>query len=196
MSREPVRLTATPSQTVGPFFHHGLADNSLLGRLVRSDTKGERVTLTIRVLDGDGAPVPDALVEVWQADADGAYIRPDEPANALKPSAFCGFGRLPTGADGTCVFETIRPGRVPDGQGGLQAPHINLCVFARGLLRHLCTRMYFAGAEGLDRDIVLALVPEERRCTLVAQPAGAVGAGQWTFDIRLQGDGETVFFDL
>ena len=188
-----VRLVATSSQTVGPFFHFGLADEATLGCLVRADTRGERIRLRVRVLDGDAQPLPDALVEVWQADADGIYVRPQDPMNVLAPTGFCGFGRLPTGADGACVFETILPGAVRDAQGRTEAPHINVCLFARGLLRQVYTRIYFEGDPALESDAVLAFVPRERRQTLLAQP---IGAGEWTFDIRLQGDGETVFFDL
>jgi protocatechuate 3,4-dioxygenase alpha subunit len=108
---------------------------------------------------------------------------------------FCGFGRLPTREDGTCTFETIRPGRVPDHRGGLQASHVNVCVFARGLLRHLYTRIYFDRDAALADDIVLALVPEDRRATLLAHQE-LDGSGRWTFDIKLQGENETVFFDL
>jgi protocatechuate 3,4-dioxygenase alpha subunit len=193
VSQTPQPLVATSSQTVGPFFHFGLADHATLGCLVREDTPGERIRLKIRVLDGDGSPLPDALVELWQADASGMYVRPTDPRDVLTPSAFCGFGRLATGADGACLFETIRPGRVPDALGALQASHINVCLFARGLLRQVYTRIYFEGDPALGSDAVLALVPEARRQTLLAKPAGA---GEWTFDIRLQGDGETVFFDL
>ena len=192
MDQVPDRLIATPSQTVGPFFHFGLADHATLGCLVRPDTRGERIRLKIRVFDGDGAALPDALVELWQADADGVYVRPDDPRDLLAPAGFCGFGRLPTGADGACVFETIRPGAVRDADGQPQAAHINVCLFARGLLRQVYTRIYFAGDAMLDSDRVLALVPESRRQTLVARPE----SGQWVFDVRLQGDGETVFFDL
>jgi protocatechuate 3,4-dioxygenase alpha subunit len=184
---------ATSSQTVGPFFHFGLADNATLGCLVRDETRGERIRLRIGVFDGDGAPVPDALVELWQADADGVYVRPADPKDVLSPSGFCGFGRLPTGADGTCVFETIRPGAERDALGRSQAPHINVCLLARGLLRQIYTRIYFAGDPALEADVVLALVPESRRRTLLAQPGGP---GDWVFDIRFQGDAETVFFDL
>jgi protocatechuate 3,4-dioxygenase alpha subunit len=193
MSQTPVQLVATSSQTVGPFFHFGLADNATLGCLVRGDTAGERIRLRIGVLDGDGAPVPDALVELWQADADGVYVRPTDPRDVLSPKGFCGFGRLPTGADGTCMFETIRPGAEPDAEGRPQAPHINVCLLARGLLRQVYTRIYFAGEPALAADAVLAFVPEGRRRTLLAQPAGP---GDWVFDIRFQGDAETVFFDL
>ncbi len=175
----------TPSQTVGPFYHFGLTKNPALGCLATSDTKGERVRLRIRLLDGDSAPVPDGMIELWQADAAGNY----------HGEGFCGFGRLATEADGCCTFDTVRPGRTPDGRGGCQASHISVSVFARGLLSRLCTRVYFAGDPALAEDPVLALVPEERRSTLMAQRDPASPA-VWDFEIRLQGDGETVFFDL
>jgi protocatechuate 3,4-dioxygenase, alpha subunit len=193
MSRTPVRLTATPSQTVGPFFHFGLAHNVMFGCLVRDDTKGDRIRLRVRVTDGDGLPVPDALLEVWQADAEGSYVRPEDPASTMSPAAFCGFGRLASNADGCCTFETIRPGRVVDADGRFQASHINVCVFARGLLRQLYTRVYFEDDPDLARDLVLTEVPESRRASLMARH----GAGdEWSFEIRLQGDHETVFFDI
>jgi protocatechuate 3,4-dioxygenase alpha subunit len=146
------------------------------------------------VFDGDGVPVPDALIELWQADADGNYVRPADPAAAGRP-AFTGFGRLPTGADGSCLFETIRPGRVRDDSGRSQAPHINVCLFARGLLRQIYTRVYFDGDSGLDTDAVLASVPSDRRRTLLSAPVPGA-ADTWLFEIHLQGDRETVFFDL
>lgn len=193
MSRAPVTLIATPSQTMGPFFHFGLAHNVMLGCLAREDTKGERIRLRVTVLDGDGLPVPDALIEVWQADADGIYVRPDDPAHALNPPAFCGFGRLASDRDGVCVFETIRPGHVVDAEQRFQASHINVCLFARGLLRQLYTRVYFEGDPDLDRDVILAAVPADRRASVIARH----GTGEeWSFDIRLQGDRETVFFNL
>jgi protocatechuate 3,4-dioxygenase alpha subunit len=199
------RPVATPSQTVGPFFHFGLATNHALGRVAGPNETGERITLRIRVLDGDGVPVPDALVEIYHADASGAYPRPrSEPASH---GGFTGFGRLPTDPDGSCLFETIRPGTV-HGSDGVQAPHINVCVLARGLLRQLYTRIYFAGDEGHDEDPILRLVPAGRARTLIAQrhsrsdPATTPGAGRgsreptWEFTLRLQGADETVFFDL
>ena len=146
---------------------------------------GERLHLHIRILDGAGAPVSDSLIEIYQANAAGEYGTPD----------FSGFGRLATHVDGTCTFETIRPGRVAAPQGGAQAAHLNVCVFARGLLRHLYTRVYFAGDPDLETDPLLSLVPAERRATLLATPSAGV-AGSWEWEIRLQGDGETVFFDL
>jgi protocatechuate 3,4-dioxygenase, alpha subunit len=193
-------LIATASQTVGPFFHFGLAGNAALGRIAPPDVTGDRIRLRVRVVDGDGNPLPDALIELYQADAGGCYA----------PGSFGGFGRLPTGEDGVCVFDTIRPGAVPDGRGGLQAPHVNVCLFARGLLRHVYTRIYFEGDPGLPGDPLLALVPSPRRQTLMASrvedgepPASDPRRSSpeprvpiWDFLIRLQGDNETVFFDL
>jgi protocatechuate 3,4-dioxygenase, alpha subunit len=161
---------ATASQTVGPFFHFGLTPKPN-GRLVDTLSGGEAITLVIRVTDGDGQPLNDALVEVMQEGL---------------------FGRMPTGEDGTCVFETIRPRVSSNGPVNI-SPHVFVCLFARGLLRHLHTRIYFAGDAALDRDPVLALVPHDRRHTLLARPDPADGR-QWRFDLRLQGADETVFF--
>jgi protocatechuate 3,4-dioxygenase alpha subunit len=173
---------ATPSQTVGPFFHFGITTDQRLGSVAPA-AAGERLRLRIRVLDGDGMPLPDAMIEIYQANAAGEYGTP----------GFSGFGRLATAADGSCVFDTIRPGRVRDAAGGGQAAHVNVCVFARGLLRQLYTRVYFAGDPDLDADPVLALVPADRRATLVASPADG---GTWEWPVHLQGPAETVFFDL
>lgn len=162
---------ATASQTVGPFFHFGMTPKPN-GRLVDRLSGGEAITLVIRVTDGDGKPLNDAVVEVMQEGV---------------------FGRMPTGEDGTCVFETIRP-RVSSNEPGNTSPHVFVCLFARGLLRHLHTRIYFAGDPALDRDPVLALVPRDRRETLLAKPDRA-DQRRWTFDLRLQGADETVFFD-
>jgi protocatechuate 3,4-dioxygenase, alpha subunit len=176
------RPVATPSQTVGPFFHFGLATNEALGRIAGD---GERIRLRVRVLDGDGLPVPDALVETYQADADGVYAR----------APFTGFGRLPTREDGACVFDTIVPGAVEGRAGQPQAPHINVCLLARGLLRQVYTRLYFAGHTLNATDPLLALVPADRRETLLASRVAGEGE-TWEFLIRLQGEAETVFFDL
>jgi protocatechuate 3,4-dioxygenase alpha subunit len=174
------RSIAAPSQTVGPFFHFALAPDDRLGSL-NAGAVGERLHLHVRVTDGAGMPLPDALVEIYQANAAGEYAA----------RGFSGFGRLATNNDGSCVFETIRPGRIAG-----QAAHINVCVFARGLLRHLYTRVYFAGDADLTHDPVLSLVPEDRRATLLATPSTSGASGSWMWDIRLQGEHETVFFDL
>jgi protocatechuate 3,4-dioxygenase alpha subunit len=177
----------TPSQTAGPFLHLGLTDTRSVARVAGEGVRGERVWLTFRVLDGDGAPVPDAMIELWQADSEGEY--------ASRKATFRGFGRLATAEDGSCTFETIKPGRVPGPGDTLQAPHINVSVFSRGLLKRLSTRIYFAGESANIEDPILALVPEIRRATLFAQP-DPVRDGGWIFEIRLRGENETVFFDV
>ena len=185
---EPVRRIATSSQTVGPFFHFGLAADPGLGQIVAPDAAGAHIQLRIRVLDGEGAPVPDALIELYHADADGQYDRGERERGSY------GFGRLPTDADGTCTFATIKPGAVRSGTVE-QAPHVNVCLLSRGLLRQIYTRIYFEGDPGVATDPLLGIVPPDRRHTLVAHPAAA-GNDTWDFVIRLQGDDETVFFDL
>ncbi len=146
------------------------------------------------MLDGDGTPVPDAMIEIWQANAAGRYRSRDDPREEvpLDPH-FVGFGRAATGEDGSYRFRTIMPGRVPGPDGGLQAPHIALSVFARGILKRLATRLYFDGGAGNADDPVLTLVPAGRRDTLIAR---AAGPGIWSFDVVLQGPDETVFLDL
>jgi protocatechuate 3,4-dioxygenase alpha subunit len=166
-----------------------------VGSLVTPATKGERIRLVCRVFDGDGQPVPDAMIEIWQANAEGRYAHPeDTQPKALDPS-FNGFGRLATDEHGSCAFATIKPGRVPSGNGGLQAPHINVSVFARGVLLRLATRAYFAADPANAEDPVLALVPTERKPTLLARPDPA-DKSRWLFDIHLCGEKETVFFDV
>ena len=190
------RLVQTPSQTVGPFFAYGLTarqygydfDQIADETIAREGTPGMPIEISGQVFDGAGAIVPDAMIEVWQADADGTY--PDAAALA-DPNAFHGVGRSGTGFDKTAryVFRTIKPG----GHDG-EAPHLNLIVMMRGLLLHLFTRVYFPDeAEANDRDPVLSLVPEQRRHTLIAQ---RVREGVYRFDIRMQGDDETVFLDV
>ena len=188
-------MIPTASQTVGPYLHLGLTDSKAVSRIAGEGVQGERVRIMCRVLDGDGVSVPDAMIELWQADADGRYPCPSDPQSEMVDSAFRGFGRLPTREDGTCIFETIRPGRVPGADEGFQAPHINVSVLGRGLLQRLATRIYFAGDPANAADPVLALVPEDRRATLMAQPDATL-SGNWLFDIRLCGERETVFFDL
>lgn len=186
-------LVPTASQTVGPFFHLGCTYFGSVQNLVKPETKGERILLTCRVLDGDGVPVNDAMIEIWQANAEGRYNHPDDQqAKALDP-AFNGFGRMATDDDGICSFKTIRPGRVSGNDNELQAAHINVSVFARGVLKRLATRIYFAGDPSLANDPVLALVSPERRSTLLAKETHP---GEWDFNIRLCGSRETVFFDV
>jgi len=175
---------ATPSQTVGPFFHFGITTDQGLGSLAAAAV-GERLHLRIRVFDGAGTPLPDSMIEIYQANAAGEY----------GTESFSGFGRLATDADGACLFETIRPGRAAGADGRRQAAHVNVCLFARGLLRQLCTRVYFAGDPDLETDPVLALVPADRRSTLLATPAEGA-SGTWEWHLHLQGPAETVFFDL
>ena len=184
-------LTPTPSQTVGPYLHLGLTDRRSISRIAGDEAKGDRVWLTFRVLDGEGAPVPDAMIELWQADAEGNYAS----AEGEDGGAFRGFGRLATAEDGSCTFETIRPGRVAGPGETFQAPHINVSILGRGILKRLSTRLYFTGEPANAADPVLALVPENRRATLLAQQDGA-RASHWVFDVRLRGEGETVFFDV
>jgi protocatechuate 3,4-dioxygenase, alpha subunit len=183
-------LVASPSQTVGPFFHVGPANSDRLGRMAAADVPGEHIQLRVRVVDGDGVAVADALIELWQADAGGTY--PQAPPEGMPLPPFSGFGRLGTNDEGWCTFDTVRPGS--GGAGDLrEAAHIAVCVFARGLLRHLYTRIYFEGDPLLSADPLLSLVPQDRRATLLASP---LHDGTWEFIVRLQGDRETVFFDL
>lgn len=193
--KRAIDLTPIPSQTVGPFFHLGLNTGRFSGCLAGPEAKGERVLLTCRVFDGDGAPVNDALIEVWQANADGKYYHPDDTQEKPVDASFRGFGRMATTENGSCSFETIKPGRAPGNSGILQAPHLNISVFARGVLKRLATRIYFAGDVANQEDPILALVPEERRNTLLAHP-DPTHPGVWQFDIHLCGERETVFFDV
>jgi protocatechuate 3,4-dioxygenase alpha subunit len=186
-----MNLLATASQTVGPFFHIGL-EKLCIADLAGSAASGEKVSIRGRVLDGDGKPVNDALIEIWQANAHGKYAHPDDVQDKPLESGFRGFGRIATDDNGEFRFVTIKPARVPGPRGTLQAPHLVVVVFMRGLLKHHVTRMYFPGSAGNDEDPVLALVAKERRATLVAQPAGD-GALEW--NVVLQGRDETVFFD-
>jgi protocatechuate 3,4-dioxygenase alpha subunit len=184
----------TPSATVGPFLHIGLTEKHSVTQLAAAETKGERVFLRCRVFDAENVPVKDAMIELWQTDSDGRYNHPDDP-RATSPLMFMGFGRAATNEHGFCEFETIKPGRVPGPDGKLQAPHINVAIYARGILLQLYTRIYFAGGPANEQDPVLALVPESRRKTLLACPDVSRPNG-WQFDLRLRGENETVFFDV
>jgi protocatechuate 3,4-dioxygenase alpha subunit len=187
-------LVPTPSQTVGPFFHVGCTNTHAVSCLATASANGERIRLIVRILDGDGAPLPDAMIELWQADAAGKYNHPDDPRGST--DAHCtGFGRLGTDADGMCVFETIRPGCVPGNDGATQAPHVNVSIFGRGINTRLATRIYFENDPANSDDPVIALVPEQRRPTLMAKPVLS-RPGEWRFEVHLCGEQETVFFDI
>jgi protocatechuate 3,4-dioxygenase alpha subunit len=198
------RLPLSPSQTVGPFLSIALhwADGE---HVVPEGTDGA-LRIGGLLLDGHGQPVPDGIVETWQADPDGRFDHPDDPRGAA-PSAvqgFRAFGRSTTDADGRWQVLTVRPGALPTPGGGTAAPHLDVSVLARGMLDRAVTRLYFADdGEALDGDEVLATVPVGRRATLLAVPREQLGSDtpagpdvDYRFDIHLQGDHETVFFDL
>jgi len=192
------RYVLTASQTVGPFCAPALLrDDARRNVLVGPETAGERIRIEGRVLDGDGLPVPDAMVEIWQANAQGRYNHPADGGPAPLDPSFAGFGRSGTDEDGGYWFETVKPGPVPFDGEPMQAPHICVTVFARGLLNHAVTRLYFEDEPANATDPVLQYVPEERRGTLLARPE-LVGGGMvvYRFDIVLQGAGETAFFNL
>lgn len=211
----------TPWQTVGPYFHYGLpwkggadltGDSALGARLDlipeghyklaehgktnRAQTRGERIEIYGTVFDHDSKPIPDAMIEIWQANAEGRYASDEDKRDDVpRDPAFVGFGRSSTGKDGVYRFKTIRPGRVPGPGNSLQAPHIAIGVFARGMLKRSCTRFYFPDAAENAEDPILALVPEARRKTLI----GIAEKGPdkiYRLDIRFGGDLETVFFDV
>jgi len=207
-NQSPELFGQTPWQTVGPFFHYGLpwkGGADLVGQSdlgarpelfpaahylleqsrPRSKPPGDIIELRGIVYDGEGAPVPDAMLEIWQADSAGVYAAETE-------DAFLGFGRAATQQDGSYRFRTIRPGAVPGPGNSRQAPHIAISVFARGVLKRLVTRAYFTAAPENEHDPILARVPEARRPTLMASPQDGI----WHFDIALQGPNETVFFDI
>lgn len=187
-------LQATTSQTVGPYFKIGLRwlnrDN-----LVGEGVSGERVTMQGRVFDGDGVPVPDAILEIWQANAHGRYAHPEDTQDKPLEPGFKGYGRVAVSDEGLFRFATIKPGPVPGPDGNEQAPHLVVSVFMRGVLRRLVTRIYFPDEPRNAADVILNLVEPARRSTLVAKKtAGGPGTLEW--NVVLQGPDETVFFDL
>jgi protocatechuate 3,4-dioxygenase alpha subunit len=191
MAKQP----ATPSQTIGPFFSAGLARPEWSDLTGGADV-GERIVVGGRVLDGDGVPVPDAMLEIWQADPQVRY--PDAEHRRADAGGFRGFGRALTDRQGEYRFTTVKPGRVPGRTGGLQAPHLDVSVFARGLLRHLSTRIYFADEPSNETDAVLGAIadPAARRTLVAAGQGGSQGSAVYRFDIVLQGENETAFFDI
>jgi protocatechuate 3,4-dioxygenase alpha subunit len=197
-------LGITPSQTVGPFYAYCLTPTKyklheiFTNDLIVPGLEGEKIRIEGRVLDGDNAGIPDAMIEIWQADAKGgfAHARGGQGAN----TGFKGFGRVEPDKEGKYHFITIKPGRVKTLDGKLQAPHIDVAVFARGMLKHLVTRIYFGDEESNEADPVLSQVPAERRDTLIAKPQGNGGDKVYRFDIRIQegaeGPPETQFFEF
>ena len=191
------KLVATPSQTVGPFFHLAL-DRPGWADLAADGAAGDRIVVAGRVTDGGGAPVCDACLELWQANAAGRYAHPDDTRvdKPLDPH-FRGFGRASTDAEGNFRFATVRPGPVPGRGNALQAPHIAVALFARGLLKQLYTRIYFAGEPLNDTDpVLLSIGDPARRATLLATCQSGSTPPHWHLDIVMQGPGETVFFDI
>jgi protocatechuate 3,4-dioxygenase alpha subunit len=197
----------TPSQTVGPYFAYGLTPKgrcqwdpnghyawkeTVGDNLVTPDAVGRKITIEGCVYDGDGVPINDAMLEIWQADGEGRYASREDAKN--RPNArFKGFGRSATNADGVYGFSTVKPGPIPGPKGTMQAPHIVVAVYSRGMLRQVYTRMYFPDEAANAQDPILALVPAERRGTLIAKKQAD---GAYRFDIRVQGDNETVFFEV
>jgi protocatechuate 3,4-dioxygenase alpha subunit len=188
-----VALRPTASQTVGPFFIIGLPDDARSELVPPSDPDAVRVGGV--VLDGAGEPVDDALVEIWQANRAGRYAHPEDTREEIPlEDGFGGFGRCATGPGGLYGFVTVKPGPVPAPNGGMQAPHIAMSVFARGLLKRVATRVYFPDeTEANEADPVLSSIEDPaERSTLVAKAED----GRLRFDVRLQGDGQTAFFDV
>lgn len=197
-------LEQTPSQTVGPYFAYGLTAQQYhypftqfaSGTLVNEDTEGERIRIIGRILDGAGQPIDDAMVEIWQANAAGRFNHPrDRREERILDPSFKGFGRFGTGTtpDNSFCFETVKPGATTEGA----APFISVIVFARGLLSHAYTRLYFSDeAEANASDRVLEQVPADRRDTLIAHRHETPTGVEYRFDIHMQGDRETVFFDF
>ena len=216
-NQDPAIFGQTPWQTVGPFFHYGLPWKGGADLVGKSDMgarpdlfdeqhyvlnlssptgtpEGEVIEIAGQVFDAKGVAILDAMIEIWQANAAGRYASADDTREdaPLDPN-FVGFGRASVDPDGIYRFRTIRPGRVPGPGNTLQAPHLAVSVFGRGILKRLATRLYFERGDGNDVDPVLGAVPEDRRHTLIARQ---LDDGRWWFDIHLQGDRETVFFAL
>lgn len=187
-------VAQTPSQTIGPFWHHALLQYAPAD-LDPQRNAGSPMILQGRITDGAGEAVTDAMIEFWQADGDGRYRHPIDPAAGQMPYGFVGFGRVATDDDGGYYIRTVVPGS-PTTDDDVHAPHLNVQLFARGLLRLLSTRVYLPGPL-TDEDAVLTSVPAQRRQTLIALSDGeADGVAGFRFDIVLQGTDETVFFDL
>jgi protocatechuate 3,4-dioxygenase, alpha subunit len=187
----PASPGVTPWQTVGPFFHYALPYDC--GSLVAGGSRDGVLTLHGHVYDGNGDPLPDALVEVWQADESGSFVSTPGIFEPPAPDGFRGFGRCDTDVDGHYTFSTVKPAGVPTEDGAEQAPHIAMSVFARGMVRRAVTRVYFDDeTEANAGDPLLSCVEASRSATLVA----TTDEGGYRFDVRLQGADETVFLDV
>jgi protocatechuate 3,4-dioxygenase, alpha subunit len=190
----------TPSQTVGPYFKYGLTpgteyswNDAFSKDLVTPDLSGERIHIVGSVFDGEGEAAPDAMLEIWQADAQGRFADPQD-TRGIPNSNFKGFGRCGTDSNGGFSFHTIKPGSVPGPNGKPQAPHVLLAIYGRGMTQQLMTRIYFSDEPANASDPILALVPADRRPTLIA--TRQTGDVIYRFDVYLQGENETVFFDI
>lgn len=186
-------LLTTPSQTVGPYLSIGLTALAI-DAIAPTTASGEHVTIEGRIVDGDAKPVSDAVLEIWQADANGKYAHAEDAPKPGPAAQFRGFGRTLTGPGGEFRFTTVKPGAVPGPSGAMQAPHLVVTLFMRGLLKQLLTRIYFPDDGANAVDPTLQLVPAERRATLVARRLPQKNTLQW--NIVLQGADETVFFDF
>jgi protocatechuate 3,4-dioxygenase alpha subunit len=211
--RKKLMSDITPSQTVGPFFAYGLAPHSRCewrheqgkdvydwketagANLVTADASGTKIRIEGQVFDGDGMPINDAMIEIWQADPQGRYAHPSD-TRPRPNTKFMGFGRSATDKNGVYSFDTIKPGSVPGPNGKAQAPHIVFSIFSRGMLRQIYTRLYFSDETANSSDPILTLVPADRRGTLVAHKETRGELAVYRFDIRVQGENETVFFDI
>jgi len=196
-------LKETPSQTAGPYVHIGLAPGAAgfqiyrqeLGQVIAGpDCPGERITVQGLVLDGTGAPVKDVLLEVWHADPNGIHPHPEDPRHAQVAPGFRGWGRIITDFEtGLWSFDTVKPGAVMGRNGRMMAPHVNVWIVARGINVGLNTRMYFEDEDNTADPVMNLIEQVQRRETLLAR---RTGPGHYRFDIRLQGEGETVFLDV
>jgi len=195
-------LKESPSQTAGPYVHIGMTPNfcdlpgvyaaDMGSTMINGEVEGERITLNIRLIDGAGVPLSDGLIEIWQADASGSFVGPMAP-NSNSVPAFTGWGRQASDATGLTVFETIKPGRVAGPDGKPMAPHVSLWIVARGINIGLQTRLYFEDEDNEGDFVLNKIMDKRRRQTLIARKESA---GRYHLDIHLQGEKETVFFDI
>lgn len=187
-------LQTTTWQTVGPFFRIGL-ERLFQNDIAGEGARGERIAVEVRIVDGHGLPIPDAVIEVWQANANGKYAHPADTQDKLIEAGFRGFGRIPTDDNGVFRLTTIKPGSVPGPGDKMQAPHLVVGILMRGLLKGLVTRAYFPDEPLNASDPILQLVPQVRRQTLILQRSPE-HSDLLHWEIRMQGENETVFFEI